>query len=53
MMLVPSVASTFLSPRSPPLCPFRFAARVLREGLQGTIFIVPRTPFRMAACAML
>jgi len=39
-------------PDRPPLCPFRYAARMLREGAAGDHFIVPRTPFRMATLAM-
>jgi hypothetical protein len=42
----------FFPPRSPPLSPFRFAARVLREEAAGDHFIVPRTPFRMASNAI-
>jgi hypothetical protein len=40
MMLVPRVAATFLSPRSPPM------------GAAGDHFIVPRTTFRMASNAL-
>ncbi len=54
--LVPRRARDEKSPTVPPSCPFRYATRVFRErtkgGVQGTYFIIPRTPFRMVSSAI-